>query len=182
MFKKLEMKMTEKKTVEMHKWELCINENFSRCLRGYPVGHCRIADNIRCRTSSIVDVEIHDDFVLFHTKHTIYKCEYADCNYFSDNLKKYDNLYEKVREAYNKKNRNKIMKYKALELDVKVPELLTDTIDEFLFEINERDGMLADCYEQEIRNLLNCYDECIPADTWKELRRYYVHGGIYNNV
>lgn len=174
------MKMTEQKIVEMHKWELCINENFSNCLRGYPVGHYRIADNIRCRTSRIVDVEINDDFVLFHTKHTIYRCEYADCNYFSANLKSYNNLYEKVREAYHVKNRNKILKYKALEIQVSVPELLTDTIDEFLFELNERDGMLADCYEQEIRNLLNCYDECIPEDIRATLRDYYVRGGIYN--
>lgn len=71
------------------------------------------------------------------------------------------------------------MKYKALEINVPVPELLTDTINEFLDDLNNKDGHFADCYEQEIRNLLNCYDECIPEDIRTELRNYYVRGGIY---
>lgn len=71
------------------------------------------------------------------------------------------------------------MKYKALEIDFSIPAILQKDIDDFIFDLNMRDGQLADCYEQEIRNILNGCDDCLEMGQIELLRNYYVKGGIY---
>lgn len=70
-------------------------------------------------------------------------------------------------------------KYKALEIDFKLPELLQEDIDNFVRNLNEKSGSLADCYEQEIRNVLNGCDDTLEEGQIALLREYYVKGGIY---
>ena len=72
-------------------------------------------------------------------------------------------------------------KYKALEIDFKIPEALQEYIDDFLENLNERNGVFADCYEQEIRYLLNeCREERrLTEEQIKILWDYYYRGGIY---
>lgn len=70
--------------------------------------------------------------------------------------------------------------YKKLGIDFEIPELLERTINEFVIDLNENRGRLADCYEEEIRSLLNCYDLCLTEDQIQLLRDYYQWGGIYD--
>lgn len=69
--------------------------------------------------------------------------------------------------------------YRALVIDFEIPQILEDGIHDFLKNLNENDGTLADCYEQDIRNTLNCCDDCLTKEQDKLLRDYYVRGGIY---
>ena len=71
--------------------------------------------------------------------------------------------------------------YKALEIDFEIPTILQDYIDRFLKDLNGNDGVFADCYEQEIRYLLNeCReDQVLTESQIKGLWDYYVKGGIY---
>lgn len=71
--------------------------------------------------------------------------------------------------------------YKKLKIDFEVPEILTESFDDFVKNLNEQNGNLADCYEQDIRNTLNGCDECLTEDQINILRNYYVKGGIYKN-
>ena len=71
-------------------------------------------------------------------------------------------------------------RYKRLEIDFEIPEILERTINEFLIDLNEKRGRLADCYEVEIRSLLNCCDLCLTKDQIELLREYYYRGGIYD--
>ena len=64
-------------------------------------------------------------------------------------------------------------------LDFDIPEILQDDIDAFIKDLNERNGQLADCYEQEIRSVLNGCDECLTKEQIEMLRWYYCKGGIY---
>lgn len=69
--------------------------------------------------------------------------------------------------------------YRALDIDFEIPQILEDGIHDFLKNLNENDGTLADCYEQDIRNTLNGCDDCLTKEQDKLLRDYYVRGGIY---
>lgn len=69
---------------------------------------------------------------------------------------------------------------KKLGIDFEIPELLERTINEFVIDLNENRGRLADCYEEEIRSLLNAYDLCLTEDQIQLLRDYYQWGGIYD--
>ena len=69
--------------------------------------------------------------------------------------------------------------YKPLEIDFEIPEILQRDIDEFLEELNERSGSMADCYEQEIRNILNGCDFTLTEEQIELLRNYYCRGGIF---
>ena len=71
--------------------------------------------------------------------------------------------------------------YKKLKIDFEVPEILTESFDDFVKNLNEQNGNLADCYEQDIRNTLNGCDECLTEDQINILRKYNVKGGIYKN-
>ena len=71
--------------------------------------------------------------------------------------------------------------YKKLKIDFEVPEILTESFDDFVKNLNEQNGNLADCYEQDIRNTLNGCDECLTEDQINILRNYYEKGGIYKN-
>lgn len=71
--------------------------------------------------------------------------------------------------------------YKKLKIDFDIPEILEDSIDDFVKNLNEQNGSLADCYEQDIRSTLNGCDECLTEDQINILRNYYVKGGIYKN-
>ena len=71
--------------------------------------------------------------------------------------------------------------YKKLKINFEIPEILEDSINGFVKNLNEQDGNLADCYEQDIRNTLNGCDECLTEDQINILRNYYVKGGIYKN-
>ena len=44
--------------------------------------------------------------------------------------------------------------YKPLDIDFDIPEILADSIRRFLDDLNNHNGDLADCYEQDIRNTL----------------------------
>lgn len=70
-------------------------------------------------------------------------------------------------------------KYKTLEIGFEIPELLQEDIDNFLRNLNEKGGTLADCYVEEIRNVLNGCDETLEEGQIALLRDYYVKGGIY---
>lgn len=45
--------------------------------------------------------------------------------------------------------------YHALDIDFEIPEILEQDIADFLRNLNEEGGNLADCHEEEIRNILN---------------------------
>ena len=70
-------------------------------------------------------------------------------------------------------------RYKALETDFEIPELLQEDIDNFIQNLNEKGGTLADCYVEEIRSVLNGCDETLEEGQIALLREYYVRGGIY---
>ena len=44
--------------------------------------------------------------------------------------------------------------YHALDIDFEIPEILEQDIADFLRNLNEEGGNLADCHEEEIRNIL----------------------------
>ena len=44
--------------------------------------------------------------------------------------------------------------YHALDIDFEIPEILERDIADFLRNLNEEGGNLADCHEEEIRNIL----------------------------
>lgn len=71
--------------------------------------------------------------------------------------------------------------YKKLKINFEIPEILEDSINGFVKNLNEQDGNLADCYEQDIRNTLNDYDDMFTDEQLQLLRDYYVKGGIYQN-
>lgn len=73
------------------------------------------------------------------------------------------------------------MKYKKLDIDFAIPEILKSSINAFLDDLNEHNGNLADCYEQDIRNTLNGCDMCLEPEQIALLRDYYVKGGIYRS-
>lgn len=72
--------------------------------------------------------------------------------------------------------------YKKLKIDFEIPLILEESFDDFVKNLNEQNGSLADCYEQDIRNTLNCYDDAFTEEQLQLLRDYYVKGGIYKNV
>lgn len=71
-------------------------------------------------------------------------------------------------------------KYKALEIDFKIPEDLQDMIDQYVKYLNESDHTSIDYYETEIKMILNwCYRETLLTDDQIELLRdYYENGEI----
>lgn len=71
--------------------------------------------------------------------------------------------------------------YKKLKIDFEIPYLLAHSIDEFLVDLNEHGGRLADCYEQDIRSTLNGCDLCMTPAQVQLLREYYCKGGIYDS-
>lgn len=71
--------------------------------------------------------------------------------------------------------------YKALTIDFWIPEILSEDIEGFLKDLNERQGILADCWQEEIRNILNCYEEDFSEEQVEILRNYYCKGGIYES-
>ena len=72
-------------------------------------------------------------------------------------------------------------RYHALDIDFEIPEILEQEIADFLRNLNEQGGNLADCYEEEIRNILNeCSEfELLTDSQISLLRDYYCRGGIY---
>ena len=76
--------------------------------------------------------------------------------------------------------KNNAKTYKALEIDFEIPEILQDNIELFVKDLNERNGRLADCYEAEIRSLLNGCDGDLSEEQILLLREYYCRGGIYD--
>lgn len=71
--------------------------------------------------------------------------------------------------------------YKKLEIDFEIPYLLENSIENFLIDLNERGGRLADCFEEDIRSTLNGCDLCLTSDQILLLREYYCRGGIYDS-
>lgn len=69
--------------------------------------------------------------------------------------------------------------YKKLDIDFEIPYLLKNSIDEFLIDLNEQGGRLADCFEEDIRSTLNGCDLCMTPEQVQLLRGYYCRGGIY---
>ena len=71
--------------------------------------------------------------------------------------------------------------YHALDIDFEIPEILEQDIADFLRNLNEQGGNLANCYEEEIRNILNeCSEfELLTDNQISLLRDYYCRGGIY---
>lgn len=72
--------------------------------------------------------------------------------------------------------------YKKLDIDFKLPEMLEDAIDRFLYHINHEDGNCEDCYRDEINFFLKeCMDtHSITSEQIELLREYYVWRGIYH--
>lgn len=62
-----------------------------------------------------------------------------------------------------------------------MPDDLNEQIDEFLYNLNNEGGNLADCYEQEIRTTLNCCEDDLAEEQILLLRNYYCRGGIYDD-
>ncbi|MCM1543595.1 MAG: hypothetical protein NC121_20415 [Blautia sp.] len=71
--------------------------------------------------------------------------------------------------------------YRPLEIDFEIPEILQSDIDEFIWHLNNENGNLRDCYEAEIRNILNCCDEDLTEEQIQVMRDYYCRGGIYED-
>ena len=75
------------------------------------------------------------------------------------------------------------MKFKQLEITYPLPQILQDTIDEFVDYLNSTDDPLhADLYESEIRALLNGCDADLNKDQYWELCYYYVFKGIFERA
>ncbi len=70
--------------------------------------------------------------------------------------------------------------YKPLPLDFEIPEILENTINDFIDNLNNKNGNLEDCYRTEIRSILNGCDLCLSENQIDMLRNYYQKGGIYN--
>ena len=70
--------------------------------------------------------------------------------------------------------------YKKLNIDFEIPEELSDTIDKFLDYLNRGEYTMDDCFQEEIRVILNwCKRENILTEDQIELlRNYYQRGGI----
>ena len=66
--------------------------------------------------------------------------------------------------------------YKKLKINFEIPDILEESFDDFVKNLNEQNGNLADCYEQDIRSTLNGCDECLTEDQINILRNYYVKG------
>ena len=74
--------------------------------------------------------------------------------------------------------------YRELHIDFPIPEILQRDIDEFLQNLNEEGGNLRDCYEAEIRNILNSCVDCdgeLTEEQIELLRNYYCKGAIYKS-
>ena len=71
--------------------------------------------------------------------------------------------------------------YQKLEIDFEIPYLLENSINEFLVDLNEHGGRLADCFEEDIRSTLNGCDLCMTPEQVQLLRGYYCRGGIYDS-
>lgn len=74
--------------------------------------------------------------------------------------------------------------YQPLNISFQVPEILQQNIDEFLYNLNQENGSLRDCYEAEIRNILNSCVDCegeLTEDQIEHLRNYYCRGGVYES-
>lgn len=71
--------------------------------------------------------------------------------------------------------------YKKLNIDFEIPEILSDSIDDFIEYLNGG-GKLGDCYEEDIRSTLNGCDLCLTESQIDLLRQYYCKGGIYKDV
>lgn len=71
--------------------------------------------------------------------------------------------------------------YKKLEINFPIPQILEKDIEDFLFNLNNKNGNLADCYEEEIRNVLNGCEFDLTDEQITQLRNYYCKGGIYES-
>ena len=69
--------------------------------------------------------------------------------------------------------------YRPLDIDFEIPEILKRNIDEFVDDLNNNNGNTADCYEAEIRSILNGCDTCMTENQVLLMRNYYCRGGIY---
>ncbi len=72
--------------------------------------------------------------------------------------------------------------YKPLTINFKIPEILERYIDDFISYMNNSNGLSADCYEMEIRNILNGCDATLTEEEIGLLRNYYCRGGIYEKT
>ncbi len=70
--------------------------------------------------------------------------------------------------------------YTPLNIDFEIPEILQNSRDEYINNLNHQNGNLEDCYRAEIRNILNGCDLCLNTHQINLLRDYYQKGGIYN--
>lgn len=69
--------------------------------------------------------------------------------------------------------------YEELKVDAELPEILQENIHGLLDDLNSS-GLLDDCWQEEIRSILNCWDDA-PKELDKLLRDYYWRGGIFKN-
>lgn len=72
--------------------------------------------------------------------------------------------------------------YKKLDIDFEIPQLLEDGINDFVNNLNNQNGSLVDCYQEDIRNTLNGCDLCLTSEQIELLRQYYCKGGIFNDI
>ena len=69
--------------------------------------------------------------------------------------------------------------YEELKVDAELPEILQKDIKGLLDDLNSS-GLLDDCWQEEIRSILNCWDD-LPKDLDRQLRDYYWRGGVFKN-
>ena len=69
--------------------------------------------------------------------------------------------------------------FKKIDLPFPISEDLSHAIDVFLEYINTQDGMLEDCYRDEIEFWLKDSAEKLSADQYNLIKDYYVFEGIY---
>jgi len=75
------------------------------------------------------------------------------------------------------------MTYHELPITYSLPQILQDTINEFVTYLNStEDPLHADLYESEIRAILNGCDGDLTEDQYWELCNYYSLGGIYGSA
>lgn len=71
------------------------------------------------------------------------------------------------------------IKIKKKNFNFSVPDLIDHSIDELIQAINNGD-LLADCYMDNLyNNINNCLHLDITDEQARELRNYYLRGGMY---
>lgn len=71
-------------------------------------------------------------------------------------------------------------KYKQLEVDFPIPEMIQADIEELVNGANNGDSLL-DCYQENLRSDINSFAEDLTCEQQEILKDYYCRGGMKRN-